>query len=50
MKYFLHAIENFRIEWGDALSELKFIERDRFIEFDVILTNPPYSINGKIIV
>src|SRR6266699_2290626 len=45
MNCFLHGIEDFRIERGDTLSEPKFVEGDRLMRFDVVLANPPYSIN-----
>jgi len=44
MNCFLHGIEDFRIERGDTLSEPKFVEGDRLMQFDVVLANPPYSI------
>jgi len=44
MNCFLHGIEDFRIERGDTLSEPKFVQGDRLMQFDVSLANPPYSI------
>lgn len=44
MNCFLHGIEDFRIERGDTLSEPKFVQGDRLMQFDVVLANPPYSI------
>jgi len=44
MNCFLHGIEDFSIERGDTLSEPKFVEGDRLMQFDVVLANPPYSI------
>jgi len=44
MNCFLHGIEDFEIVRGDTLSEPKFIEDDRLMQFDVVLANPPYSI------
>src|SRR2546421_11049529 len=44
MNCFLHGIEDFRIERGATLSEPKFVERDRLMQVDVVLANPPYSI------
>lgn len=44
MNCFLHGIEDFRIERGDTLSEPKFVEGDRLMQFDVVLANPPYSV------
>jgi type I restriction enzyme M protein len=42
---FLHGIEDFKIERGNTLSDPKFVEGDRLRRFDVVLANPPYSIN-----
>ncbi len=44
MNCFLHGIEDFQIVRGDTLSEPKFIQGDRLMQFDVVLANPPYSI------
>lgn len=44
MNCFLHGIEDFRIVRGDTLSDPKFIQGDRLMQFDVVLANPPYSI------
>ena len=44
MNCFLHGIEDFRIERGDTLSEPKFVQGDRLMQFDMVLANPPYSI------
>lgn len=44
MNCFLHGIEDFRIERGDTLSEPKFVQGDRLMQFDVVLANPPYSV------
>lgn len=45
MNLFLHGIEDFRIERGDTLSEPKLLASDTLRQFDLILANPPYSIN-----
>ena len=44
MNCFLHGLEDFRIERGDTLSEPKFVQGDRLMQFDIVLANPPYSI------
>lgn len=44
MNCFLHGIEDFQIERGDTLSDPKFVEEDRLMQFDVVLANPPYSL------
>lgn len=44
MNFSLHGIEDFKIVRGDTLSNPAFIEKDRLMQFDVVLANPPYSI------
>ena len=44
MNLFLHGIEDFRIVRGDTLTNPAFVVRDRLMQFDVVLANPPYSI------
>ncbi len=44
MNCFLHGIEDFQIVRGDNLSEPKLVQGDRLMRFDVVLANPPYSI------
>ena len=45
MNLFLHGIEDFRIANGDTLAAPAFIERGKLQQFDVVVANPPYSIN-----
>ena len=45
MNLFLHGIEDFQIVNGDTLSAPAFIERGKLQQFDVVVANPPYSIN-----
>lgn len=45
MNLFLHGIEDFTIIRGDTLANPAFVEGDRLMRFDVVLANPPYSIN-----
>ena len=45
MNLFLHGIEDFRIVNDDTLASPAFIERGKLQQFDVVLANPPYSIN-----
>lgn len=45
MNLFLHGIEDFHIVNGDTLASPAFIERGKLQQFDVVLANPPYSIN-----
>jgi len=45
MNLFLHGIEDFEIVRRDTLAKPAFIEKDKLMRFNVILANPPYSIN-----
>ena len=45
MNLFLHGIEDFEIARSDTLAKPSFFEHDRLLQFNVILANPPYSIN-----
>jgi type I restriction enzyme M protein len=42
---FLHGIDNARIEWGDTLNHPKLIEKDRLMKFDIVVANPPFSLD-----
>lgn len=45
MNLFLHGVKDFEIVNGDTLKSPAFIERGRLRQFDMVLANPPYSIN-----
>lgn len=45
MNLFLHGIEDFNIVCGDTLKFPAFIEKGKLQQFDMIVANPPYSIN-----
>lgn len=45
MNLFLHGIEDFKIINGDTLAAPAFIEQGKLQQFDVVVANPPYSIN-----
>lgn len=45
MNMFLHNTDNARIEWGDTLGNPKLIEGDRLMKFDVVVANPPFSLD-----
>jgi len=45
MNMFLHDINNPRIEWADTLIDPKLIEDDKLIKFDVVVANPPFSLD-----
>lgn len=45
MNMFLHGIDNARIEWGDTINSPKLIEKDHLMKFDVVVANPPFSLD-----
>jgi type I restriction enzyme M protein len=45
MNLFLHGIDDFEIVRGDTLAQPAFLKNDKLRQFDVVLANPPYSIN-----
>ena len=45
MNMFLHGEDSARIEWGDTLNEPKLIEDDHLMKFDVVVANPPFSLD-----
>lgn len=45
MNMFLHGIDNARIEWGDTLGNPKLIENDSLMKFDIVVANPPFSLD-----
>ncbi len=45
MNLILHGIEDFNISNGDTLAAPAFIEKRKLRQFDLVLANPPYSIN-----
>ncbi len=45
MNVFLHEKDNARIEWGDTLRNPKLIEKDHLMKFDVVVANPPFSLD-----
>ena len=45
MNLFLHGVEDFNIVNADTLKNPAFIKGDKLQQFDLILANPPYSIN-----
>jgi type I restriction enzyme M protein len=45
MNLFLHDVEDVVIRRGDTLRDPKFLdERGRLQRFDVVITNPPFSL------
>ncbi|WP_283591881.1 type I restriction-modification system subunit M [Clostridium butanoliproducens] len=45
MNMFLHNIDDAKIEWGDTLSNPKHLENDKLMKFQVIVANPPFSLD-----
>lgn len=45
MNLFLHGIKDFQIANGDTLKAPAFVEHGKLKTFNLILANPPYSIN-----
>ena len=45
MNMFLHGMDAARIEWGDTLNHPRLIEDDRLMKFEVVVANPPFSLD-----
>lgn len=45
MNMFLHQIEDAKIKWGDTLRSPLHLEGDHIMKFDVIVANPPFSLD-----
>ena len=45
MNMFLHELDNARVEWCDTLTNPKLAEEDRLMRFDVVVANPPFSLD-----
>lgn len=45
MNMFLHGQDSARIEWGDTLNNPLLTENDGLMQFDVIVANPPFSLD-----
>ena len=45
MNMFLHAKDAARIEWCDTLNSPALIEGDQLMKFDVVVANPPFSLD-----
>jgi type I restriction enzyme M protein len=45
MNMFLHGKDAARIEWGDTLNNPKLIENDTLMKFDIVVANPPFSLD-----
>lgn len=45
MNMFMHANDSAHIEWGDTLNDPKLLEGDQLKQFDVVVANPPFSLD-----
>ncbi len=45
MNMFLHGKDSARIEWGDTLNNPLLKEDDRLMLFDIVVANPPFSLD-----
>ena len=45
MNLFLHGVKDFHIINDDTLAKPAFIKNNKLQQFDMVLANPPYSIN-----
>ncbi len=45
MNMFLHEQDAARIEWCDTISNPKLVEDDKLMKFNVVVANPPFSLN-----
>lgn len=45
MNMFLHNLDSARIEWGDTLNSPKLITGDSLMKFNVVVANPPFSLD-----
>jgi type I restriction enzyme M protein len=45
MNMLVHNKDSARIEWGDTLSNPKLIQGDSLMKFDIVVANPPFSLD-----
>ena len=45
MNMFLHSMDAAHIEWGDTLNNPKLLEGDALMQFDIVVANPPFSLD-----
>lgn len=45
MNMFLHSFDGARVEWGDTLNNPKLLEGDGLMKFDIVVANPPFSLD-----
>ncbi|QGF23780.1 type I restriction-modification system subunit M [Raineyella fluvialis] len=46
MNLYLHGLEDFDIKRGDTFREPKFLDRGKLQKFDVVIANPPFSLQN----
>jgi len=46
MNLYLHGLEDFQIRRGDTFRDPKFVERGKLKQFDVVIANPPFSLQN----
>jgi type I restriction enzyme M protein len=44
LNMFLHGKDGARIEWGDSLRNPALLEDDGLMKFDIVVSNPPFSL------
>ena len=45
MNMFLHDVDSAHIEWEDTIGHPQFVEGDALMKFDVVIANPPVSLD-----
>lgn len=45
MNMFLHGMDGARIEWCNTLTSPALVENDRLMKFNVVVANPPFSLD-----
>lgn len=45
MNMFLHEEDNAEIAWGDTLNNPQLKEKDTLMKFDIVVANPPFSLD-----
>lgn len=45
MNMFLHGMDGARVEWCNTITSPKLLEADRLMKFDVVVANPPFSLD-----
>lgn len=45
LNMFLHSMDSADIEWGDTINNPKLLEGDSLMKFDVVVANPPFSLD-----